>query len=67
MQDHIRFSRISHPRTSGFALLLLTVVFLSFGIAAEVNGVASAATTQEMAKDVGGTPARTGWLQALVR
>jgi len=67
MQDHIRFSRISHPRTSWLALLLLTVVFLSFGIAAELNGVATAATSQEMAKDIGGNPNRTGWLQAWVR
>ncbi len=33
--QNIRLSRISHPRSNMFALLLLVVVFLGFGVVAE--------------------------------
>ncbi len=35
--DNIRLSRISHPRATGWAMALLVVVFLGFGIWAEAT------------------------------
>ena len=35
--DNIRLSRISHPRATGWAMVLLVIVFLGFGIWAEAT------------------------------
>ncbi len=44
--QNIRLSRISHPRSNLFAMLLLIVVFLGFGVVAEACMPEAHATVQ---------------------
>lgn len=52
MQPYIRLSRLSHPRASIGAIILLIVVFLAFGAVAEqsVGAVDGAGETSENAQ-----------------
>ena len=42
--DNIRLSRISHPRATGWAMALLVIVFLGFGIWVEATLPATSAS-----------------------
>ncbi len=53
MQPYIRLSRLSHPRASIGAIILLIVVFLAFGAVAEqtacmVSGAEATSATSEI-------------------
>ncbi|MCR9277690.1 MAG: hypothetical protein NXH85_06915 [Pseudomonadaceae bacterium] len=51
MQPYIRLSRLSHPRASIGAIILLVVVFLAFGAVAEQSAtIAAADATSEKAQ-----------------
>ena len=60
--NNIRLSRVSHPRATLWAVALLVIVFLGFGIWAEV----SLPMTQTSAVELNSFAAGSDWLAGLV-